>query len=81
MLIATLGWLARNLILTRLKATVQHEFDGKLEALRTDLRKSEESFRADLRAKETDIQVLRSGALSGMASRQATLDKRRLQAF
>ena len=75
------AFLARNLILTRLKASVEHEFNAKLEALRTDLRKSEESFKADLRVKETQIEVLRSGALSGLASRQVALDKRRLEAI
>lgn len=80
-LLAILAWLSRNLILTRLKASVQHEFDEKLETLRTDLRKSEESFKADLRAKETQIEVLRSGALSGLVSRQVALDKRRLEAI
>jgi len=79
-LITLLAWLFRQIILTRLKASVQHEFDEKLETLRADLRKSEESFKADLRAKETEIDALRSGALSGLASRQAALDKRRLEA-
>ena len=48
---------------------MQYEFDEKLETLR-----------ADLRAKETQIEVLRSGALSGMVSRQAALNTRRLEA-
>ena len=80
LLLAALAWLLRNLIKTRLTASVQHEFNAELESLRADLRKSEESFKADLRAKETQIEVLRSGALSGLASRQVTLDKRRLEA-
>ena len=73
-------WLSQHLIVTRLRASVRHEFNEKLEMLRADLRKSEESFKADLRAKETQIEVLRSGALLGMTSRQTTLDKRRLEA-
>ncbi len=80
-LILVVGWLCRQLIATRLKASVQHEFDQKLEAIRTDLRKSEETFKADLRAKEDQIAALQSGALAGMASRQAALDKRRLEAI
>lgn len=80
LLLAALAWLLRNLIKTRLTASVQYEFNEKLESLRTDLRKSEESFKADLRAKETQIEVLRSGALSGLESRQVALDKRRLEA-
>ena len=79
-LVAGAAFLSRHLILTRLKATVQHEFDQKLETLRTDLRRAEELFKAELRAKETEIEALRSGALSGLVSRQVALDKRRLEA-
>ena len=80
-LIGIAAFLARNLILTRLKASVQQEFDQKLENLRADLRKTEELFKAELRAKETEIEALRSGALSGLVSRQVALDKRRLDAI
>lgn len=73
-------WLARNLIETRLTKSVQHEFDSKLEQLRTEFRRKEELFKADLRAKEAEIATLRGGALSAMASRQIALDKRRLEA-
>lgn len=70
----------RSVITTRLTKSVQHEFDSKLEILRTQLRKSEESFKADLRAKASQIELLRSGAISGLATRQAALDKRRIEA-
>ena len=73
-------WLLRSVISTRLAKSVQHEFDSKLEALRTNFRKNEESFKADLRAKETQIEALRSGAMAGLANRQAALDKRRIEA-
>jgi hypothetical protein len=73
-------WLAHEIITTRLTRSVQHEFDRKLEMLRTDLRNSEQSFTADLRSKEAQITALRSGAISGMLSRQVALDKRRLKA-
>lgn len=79
-LLAFAVWLMRSIIATRLTKSVQHEFDSKLEVLRTQLRKSEESFKADLRAKEVQIELLRSGAISGLASRQAVLDKRRIEA-
>jgi hypothetical protein len=80
-LILALAWLCQQVIANRLKASVQHEFDQKLEVIRTDFRKSEELLKADLRAKENQIETLRSGALIGMASRQAALDKRRLEAI
>jgi hypothetical protein len=73
-------WLFRSLIATRLTASVKHEFDEKIETLKTELRKSEKSFKADLRSKESEIEALRSGALSGLVSRQAALDARRIQA-
>lgn len=79
-LLAFVLWLLRSVIATRLTKSVQHEFDEKMEQLRTNLRNSEESFKADLRAKDTQIEILRSGALSGLVSRQAALDRRRIEA-
>lgn len=79
-LLAFAAWLMRSVITTRLTKSVQHEFDSKLEVLRTQLRNNEESFKADLRAKDAQIELLRSGAISGLASRQAALDKRRIEA-
>jgi hypothetical protein len=73
-------WLCRKLIETRLTKSVQHEFNTKLETLRADFRREEELLKADLRAKDRDIAVLRDGAMTAMASRQIALDKRRLEA-
>lgn len=60
---------------------IQHNFDEKLEALKAQLRRDEEQLKADLHERDDEIAALRSGALSGMASRQAALDKRRLEAI
>ena len=73
-------WLLRSFISNWLAKSVQHEFDKKLETLRTNLRKSEESFKADLRSKETQITDLRGAAMSGLANRQVALYKRRIEA-
>ncbi len=73
-------WLFRSVISTRLTKSVQHEFDSKIQTLQMELRKSEESFKADIRNKETQIEALRSGAISGLANRQIALDKRRIDA-
>lgn len=80
-LLALVGWLSRNLISTRLTKSVEHEFNEKLELLRAQLREADERFKADLRTKEVEISLLRSGALSAMASRQIAIDKRRLEAI
>ena len=79
-LLAAALWLGRNLILTRLSRSVSHDFDLKIEAIRSQLRASEESLKADLRAKESEIALPRSGALTTLANRQAAVDKRRLEA-
>jgi hypothetical protein len=79
-LLAVSLWLGRELISARLTKSIQHEFDRKLEGVRADLRRGEEELKAELRQKELEISALRSGALSALASRQAALDKRRLDA-
>jgi hypothetical protein len=79
-LLAAALWLGREMISTRLTKSVQHDFDKKIEAVKADLRASEERFKAQLREKEAEIAALRSGALTVLASRHADLDKRRLEA-
>src|SRR5688500_11532375 len=79
-LLATALWLGRSLIITRLTKSVGHEFDKKIEALRSQLREGEERLKADLRAKEIEIAALRNGAMTALASRQIAIDKRRLEA-
>ena len=81
MLIGLLVWLARNLITTRLVASVKHEFDEKLEAVQANFRLAEERLRADLRGKDAEIASLRAGALAALANRQSAIDKRRLEAI
>lgn len=73
-------WLSKNWIITRLKSSVQHEFDKKIETVRSDLRISEESFKAVIRQREADIAALKSSAISSIASTQLELYKRRMLA-
>jgi len=73
-------WLSRTLIFTRLTKSIQHEFDEKIEGVRSELRRSEELYKVELRAKELQIEALRSGALASMVTRQAIIDKRRITA-
>ncbi|MDR4469117.1 MAG: hypothetical protein MRJ68_12620 [Nitrospira sp.] len=75
------GWLLRNLIITRLTESVGFEFNRKLELLRNEHRTSEEKLRADLREKETEIATLRASAMTALSNRQIALDKRRLDAI
>lgn len=74
------GWLCRNLIATRLKASVEHEFNTQLEGMKAQLRESEERLKARLREKDAQMAGLQQGALSALAGKHEALDKRRLQA-
>lgn len=63
-------WLFRSLISVRLTKSVESEFNTKLEKLK-----------AELRSKEGTIESLRSGAMSGLISRQSKLYERQLEAI
>ena len=78
--VAAFVWFGRTWILERVKRSIGHTFDEKLESLRAEFRKSEEQFKSDLREKESEISVLRHSVLSGSAGRQAHLDKKRFEA-
>lgn len=64
----------------KIQKGIQHKFDKELEELRAQLRQEEQRRQADNAARDAQIGALRTGALSGMNSRFAALDQRRLQA-
>jgi hypothetical protein len=74
-------WLSRNLIITRLTNSVRHEYDKKIEDIRSDLRKKEEGIISELKIKEIQIQALQSGALSGVSNRQAAIFEKQVKAI
>ena len=73
-------WMGRSLIATRLTKSVEHEFNEKLEHLRSEQRQSEELLRAELRSREGEISALRSTALTALTNRHVGLDTRKLEA-
>lgn len=68
-LLALVAFLARNLVIERLKNAIKHEYDSKITKLK-----------ADLESKQKDIDAIRNGTLSNMSQRQGLLYKRQLQA-
>lgn len=70
----------RKSLITFIEKGVAHKFEERLEKIRSELRRSEDEFRALLSAKQSEISALRDGALSGRANHQAMVDKRRLEA-
>jgi hypothetical protein len=73
-------FISKKWLIARVEKGVQYSFDMKLEAVRADFRASEERLKSDLRNKESEIDLLRANVLSGRASRQQLLDKRRFEA-
>lgn len=67
--LAVIGFAAGTAYKASVENSIQHSFDKKLEDVKATIRQSDEQ-----------ISALRSGALSGLASRQANLDRRRLEA-
>lgn len=74
-------WLSRALITARLTRSVQHEFDQKLEQLKSEFRTAEKTLEASLAQRSAELESLRTGALSGITQRRALFDKRRLEAI
>lgn len=79
-LFAAALWLCREWISARLGRSIQHKFDTKLEELKAKLHEQSAEFSAELRAKEVQMDALRSAALAGVASRRANLDERMISA-
>lgn len=59
----------RNFIVAHIKAGVEHDFNSKLETIKSELR-----------SKESEISTLRDAVLTGRNQRQALVDKRRIEA-
>lgn len=79
-LLAAALWLARNMILARLSSSVQHEFDVRIENLRSDMRKKEEEFAAELRRRDETIAAVRAAGLDALSDSRSVLSKRRVEA-
>ena len=74
-------FVGRNWVKARIERGVEHRFAAQLELLRADLEKSKEEFRSSLRSKETEVNSIRDAVLSGRGQRQASVDKRQLEAI
>ena len=73
-------WAGRKALEARIRDSIAHEFNAKLESLKAQLRQDEEKLRAELRRRDQDITELRAGALAAMTSRLVAISNRRLKA-
>lgn len=79
-LLAVALWLARKLIITRLSNSVQHEFNVRIEGIRSEMRRKEEEFRAELRNRDDAIAAVRAAGLDALSANRVVLSKRRVEA-
>ncbi|MDO6545495.1 hypothetical protein [Photobacterium sanguinicancri] len=80
-LLAFALWLSRNLLITRLTNAVRHEYDEKLTRLKAELTGKQDLFKADLRAKELQLESIKTTALSGITHRQSLLFEKQVYAI
>ena len=80
-LIGTLAALiARSAAKSYVEGRIQHGFAKDLEAVKAELRQTEEGFKSRLRIGEAQITALQSALLNGRSHRLSLLDKRRMEA-
>src|SRR4029077_11024920 len=60
---------------------VQHRFDRSLEQFKFERREAEKKLKSELSKQQRELDALRAGALSGIATRNTMLDKRRIEAI
>jgi hypothetical protein len=80
-LILLIAFLARNWFLTRLKGSIAHEYDKKIEKVKSDLRLETEGALEKLRQQYAENAASRSTALSGFLTSHAAAYTRRLDAL
>lgn len=78
--LAAAGVVAGIFYRAQVERGIQYRFDKQLEELKSRHRRDEDSIKNELKTRDEQISLLRAGALSGLAGRQAELAKRRLRA-
>ncbi|WP_160293596.1 hypothetical protein [Burkholderia gladioli] len=68
------------MIETRLRASVQHEFNGKLEALRAELTARNDRLKEAAKDQSEEVAAMRSTALAALTGRSDSYIKRRIEA-
>lgn len=64
-----------------IEGSIKKHYDAQIEELRSDFRREEDRLRGDMKAQDDRLIALRSGALTGMATRQGLLDRKRIDAL
>src|SRR3546814_13762227 len=79
-LIPIFAIVSKHWVRAKVEESVRYKFNSQIEELRSELRKNEQSFSSELRAKESEFAALRDAVLSGGLHRPSLLDNRRTEA-
>jgi len=79
--ISGLGWFFRNWISTRLTSAVRHEYNTKLESLKSDLRTKETYFENELGQHRDQLSAIHSNALGIASLQNQLLESRRIESI
>lgn len=78
--ISILTFIFRNWFIVRITSSVKHEYDAKLEVIKSELKTTEQDLLFKLEARDGELQALKSGALSNLSQRQAVLYEKQIEA-
>lgn len=79
-LLSALIFLCRNLILERLRKSVEHEYGKKMQLLRAELRESGIRLETELASRDKKFSELRGTAIAAIGMREQSLVQRRIEA-
>lgn len=79
-IVAAVLFIAQAFSKSQIEKYVSHKYDVKFEELKSQIRGRERVLEHKIKERDEQLSLLRSGALSGMASRHSALSSRRLQA-
>ncbi len=74
------AWLLKNLIMARLQAAVGHEYDTKIEKIKSDFTAEQERLSTKLRENSAALEAIRSGALQNASARSQSIFLKQIEA-
>jgi hypothetical protein len=78
--ISILAFIFRNWFMARITNSVKHEYDTKLEGIKSELKMTEQELLFKLKLRDRELQTLKSGALSNLSQRQVVLYEKQIEA-
>jgi hypothetical protein len=81
LLIPAIIFLARSTLLAYINEKTRANFENQIESVRSDLRKAEDAFRAELQSKERHFTTLVDSAFADQISRRELIAARKIEAL